>query len=128
MSYTVLARRYRSREFDELVGQEGVARTLRQRGEVAADPRPAHAGSRLEHLREPLAPDVEAVARCGEAALDAAQLQPVRGPVDLGHAASLPFSPWFEESRIGPGDRGTAASAWRIGGGRRRTARDRRWR
>lgn len=29
MSYTVLARRYRSREFDELVGQEGVARTLR---------------------------------------------------------------------------------------------------
>jgi len=29
MSYTVLARRYRSREFDELVGQEAIARTLR---------------------------------------------------------------------------------------------------
>ncbi|MCP3904847.1 MAG: DNA polymerase III subunit gamma/tau [Planctomycetes bacterium] len=29
MSYTVLARRYRSRSFDELVGQEPIARTLR---------------------------------------------------------------------------------------------------
>ncbi|MEQ8850832.1 MAG: DNA polymerase III subunit gamma/tau [Phycisphaerales bacterium] len=29
MSYTVLARRYRSRSFDEIVGQEAVARTLR---------------------------------------------------------------------------------------------------
>ena len=29
MSYTVLARRYRSRDFDELVGQEPIARTLR---------------------------------------------------------------------------------------------------
>lgn len=29
MSYTVLARRYRSRDFDELVGQEAIARTLK---------------------------------------------------------------------------------------------------
>lgn len=29
MSYTVLARRYRSRDFDELVGQQTIARTLR---------------------------------------------------------------------------------------------------
>lgn len=29
MSYTVLARRYRSRDFDELVGQETIARTLK---------------------------------------------------------------------------------------------------
>ncbi|MEE3002211.1 MAG: DNA polymerase III subunit gamma/tau [Planctomycetota bacterium] len=29
MSYTVLARRYRSRDFDEVVGQEPIARTLR---------------------------------------------------------------------------------------------------
>ena len=28
MSYTVLARRYRSQGFDELVGQEPIARTL----------------------------------------------------------------------------------------------------
>ena len=29
MSYTVLARRYRSQEFDELIGQEAISRTLR---------------------------------------------------------------------------------------------------
>ena len=29
MSYTVLARKYRSRNFDEIVGQEPVATTLR---------------------------------------------------------------------------------------------------
>ncbi len=40
MSYTVLARRYRSRDFDELVGQEAVARTLRN---AIASERTAHA-------------------------------------------------------------------------------------
>ncbi len=38
MSYTVLARRYRSRDFDELVGQQTIARTLRnaiEQGRVA---------------------------------------------------------------------------------------------
>ena len=30
MSYTVLARRYRSNNFDELIGQEHVARTLKK--------------------------------------------------------------------------------------------------
>ena len=40
MSYTVLARRYRSRDFDELVGQEAVARTLRNAIEAE---RTAHA-------------------------------------------------------------------------------------
>ena len=40
MSYTVLARRYRSRDFDEIVGQEPIARTLRNA--IAAD-RTAHA-------------------------------------------------------------------------------------
>jgi len=29
MAYTVLARRYRSKTFDEVVGQESIARTLR---------------------------------------------------------------------------------------------------
>ena len=29
MTYTVLARRYRSKSFDELIGQEPIARTLR---------------------------------------------------------------------------------------------------
>ena len=29
MAYTVLARRYRSTDFDEVVGQEPIARTLR---------------------------------------------------------------------------------------------------
>ena len=40
MSYTVLARRYRSRDFDELVGQEPIARTLRN---AVASGRAAHA-------------------------------------------------------------------------------------
>ncbi len=40
MAYTVLARRYRSRDFDELVGQEAIARTLKNA--IAAD-RVAHA-------------------------------------------------------------------------------------
>jgi DNA polymerase-3 subunit gamma/tau len=40
MSYTVLARRYRSQEFDEVVGQEAIARTLRNA--IASD-RVAHA-------------------------------------------------------------------------------------
>ena len=40
MSYTVLARRYRSRDFDELVGQEPIARTLRN---AIAAGRTAHA-------------------------------------------------------------------------------------
>ena len=40
MSYTVLARRYRSRNFDELVGQEPIARTLRN---AVASGRAAHA-------------------------------------------------------------------------------------
>jgi DNA polymerase-3 subunit gamma/tau len=40
MSYTVLARRYRSQEFDEVVGQEAIARTLRNA--IDAD-RVAHA-------------------------------------------------------------------------------------
>ncbi len=39
-SYTVLARRYRSRDFDELVGQEPIARTLRN---AVAAGRTAHA-------------------------------------------------------------------------------------
>ena len=40
MSYTVLARRYRSRDFDELVGQEPIARTL---SNAVASGRAAHA-------------------------------------------------------------------------------------
>jgi DNA polymerase-3 subunit gamma/tau len=40
MSYTVLARRYRSREFTELVGQEAIARTVRN---AIAQDRVAHA-------------------------------------------------------------------------------------
>ncbi len=40
MSYTVLARRYRSRSFDEVVGQEAVARTLEKAIEIG---RVAHA-------------------------------------------------------------------------------------
>ena len=32
--YTVLARRYRSRSFDELVGQESIARTLQNAIEI----------------------------------------------------------------------------------------------
>ena len=40
MSYTVLARRYRSRDFDELVGQEPIARTLRN---AVTSGRAAHA-------------------------------------------------------------------------------------
>ena len=40
MSYTVLARRYRSRDFDEVVGQEPIARTL---GNALASGRIAHA-------------------------------------------------------------------------------------
>ena len=40
MSYTALARRYRSQDFDEVVGQEPIARTLQ--GAIAAD-RVAHA-------------------------------------------------------------------------------------
>ncbi|MDX2145885.1 MAG: DNA polymerase III subunit gamma/tau [Planctomycetota bacterium] len=40
MAYTVLARRYRSRSFDELIGQEPVARTLRN---AIASGRVAHA-------------------------------------------------------------------------------------
>ena len=40
MSYTVLARRYRSRSFDEVVGQEAVARTLQRAIELG---RVAHA-------------------------------------------------------------------------------------
>ena len=40
MTYTALARRYRSQEFDEVVGQEPIARTLRNA--IAAD-REAHA-------------------------------------------------------------------------------------
>ena len=40
VSYTVLARRYRSRDFDEVVGQEPIARTLRNA--IASD-RVAHA-------------------------------------------------------------------------------------
>ena len=40
MSYTVLARRYRSRDFDELVGQEPISRTLRN---AVASGRAAHA-------------------------------------------------------------------------------------
>ena len=40
MSYTVLARRYRSRDFDEVVGQEPIARTLRN---AIASGRVAHA-------------------------------------------------------------------------------------
>ena len=40
MSYTVLARRYRSRDFDELVGQDPVARTLQN---AIATGRTAHA-------------------------------------------------------------------------------------
>ncbi len=39
-SYTVLARRYRSRDFDELIGQEPIARTLRN---AVASGRTAHA-------------------------------------------------------------------------------------
>jgi DNA polymerase-3 subunit gamma/tau len=40
MSYTVLARRYRSRDFDEIVGQEAIARTLKN---AVASGRAAHA-------------------------------------------------------------------------------------
>ena len=40
MSYTVLARRYRSREFDEVIGQEPIARTLKN---AIANQRTAHA-------------------------------------------------------------------------------------
>ena len=40
MSYTVLARRYRSREFDEMVGQEPIVRTLRN---AVTSGRTAHA-------------------------------------------------------------------------------------
>lgn len=40
MSYTVLARRYRSREFDEVIGQEPIARTLKN---AIANERTAHA-------------------------------------------------------------------------------------
>ena len=40
MSYTVLARRYRSRSFEELVGQEPIARTLQN---AIATGRTAHA-------------------------------------------------------------------------------------
>ena len=40
MSYTVLARRFRSRDFDEIVGQAPIARTLQNA--IAAD-RTAHA-------------------------------------------------------------------------------------
>lgn len=40
VSYTVLARRYRSREFDEVIGQEPIARTLKN---AIANERTAHA-------------------------------------------------------------------------------------
>ncbi|HYF16048.1 MAG TPA: DNA polymerase III subunit gamma/tau [Phycisphaerales bacterium] len=40
MAYTVLARRYRSQSFDEVIGQEGIARTLRN---AIATNRVAHA-------------------------------------------------------------------------------------
>ena len=41
MSYTVLARKYRSRTFDEIVGQEAIATTLKN----------AVASGRIHHVR-----------------------------------------------------------------------------
>ena len=38
MAYTVLARRYRSRSFDQVVGQEPIAQTLRNAIELIMEP------------------------------------------------------------------------------------------
>ena len=53
--YTVLARRYRSRDFDEIVGQEPIARTLHNAIKTGAPPTRTSSAARAAWARPPMA-------------------------------------------------------------------------